>query len=130
MQGFLPIQTINPNEKFVFIGNQVKAPIEAIGNYRLILDTGHHLDLFQTLYVPSVSRDLVSLSKLDTTGHSFKFGNECFSLFKHKHFIGFGVLYDGLYKLKLDNLFVETLLTLHHNVGTKRGSINESSAYL
>ena len=77
MQGFLPIQTINPNEKYVFMGNQVKAPVEAIGSYCLILDTGHHLDLFQTLYVPSVTRDLVSLSKLDTIGHSFKFGNEC-----------------------------------------------------
>ena len=51
-------------------------------------------------------------------------------MFKHKHFIGSGVLCDGLYKLKLDNLFVETLLNLHHNVGTKRGSIDESSSYL
>ena len=59
-------QTINPNEKFVLMGNQVKAPIEAIGTYRLILDTKYYLDLFQTLYVPSISRNLVSLSKLDT----------------------------------------------------------------
>ena len=49
MQGFLTTQTTNPNEKFVFMGNRVKAPVEAIGTYRLILDTGHHLDLFQTL---------------------------------------------------------------------------------
>ncbi|XP_022846239.1 uncharacterized protein LOC111368978 [Olea europaea var. sylvestris] len=78
--GFLSTQTINPNEKFVLMGNRVKAPVEAIGTYRLILDTGHHLDLFQTLY--------------------------------------------------LDNLFAETLLTLHHNIGTKRGLLNERSANL
>ena len=130
MQGFLTTQTTNPNEKFVFMGNRVKAPVEAIGTYRLILDTGHHLDLFQTLYVPSVSRNLISLSKLDSVGYSFQFGNGCFSLFKHNLFIGSGTLCDGLYKLKLDNLFVETLFTLHHNVGTKRGLMNESSAYL
>ncbi len=35
-----------------------------------------------------------------------------------------------MYKFKLDNLFVETLLTLHHNVGTKCGLVNESSASL
>ena len=58
-------RTTNPNEKFVFMGNQVKAPVESIRTYRLILDTGHHLDLFQTLYVPFVSRNLVSLSRLD-----------------------------------------------------------------
>ena len=66
------------------MGNRVKVPVEAIGTYRLILDTGHCLDLYQTLYVPSVSRNLVSLSKLDVFGYNFKFGNGCFSLFKHK----------------------------------------------
>ncbi|KAA0045169.1 Retrovirus-related Pol polyprotein from transposon TNT 1-94 [Cucumis melo var. makuwa] len=33
-------------------------------------------------------------------------------------------------QLKLDNVFAESLLTLHHNVGTKRGQTNELSAYL
>ena len=112
------------------MGNRVKAPIEAIGTYHLILDTGYHLDLFETLYVPSISRNLISMSKLDTLGFSFTFGNGCFNLFKHNHFIGFDILCDGLYKLNLDNLFVKTLLTLHHNVGTKRGLVNEHSAYL
>jgi len=43
---------------------------------------------------------------------------------------GSGTLYDGLYKLNLDNLYVETLITLHHNVGTTRSLVNECSAYL
>ena len=32
--------------------------------------------------------------------------------------------------MKLDNLYVETVLTLHHNVGTKRSLVNERSAFL
>ena len=44
--------------------------------------------------------------------------------------IGSGTLYDGLYKLNLDNLYVETLMTLHHNVGTKRSLVDERFAYL
>jgi len=32
--------------------------------------------------------------------------------------------------INLDNLYVETLMTMHHNVGTKRGLVNECSAYL
>jgi len=106
MQGFLTIQTTSSNEKFVFMGNRVKTPVEAVGTYCLKLDTGHHLDLLETLYVPSLSRNLVSLSELDITGYSFNFGNGCFSLFKHNHLIGVGVLCDGLYKLKLDGLYV------------------------
>ena len=112
------------------MGNRVKVSVEAVGTYHLTLDTGRHLDLFDTFYVHSISRNLISLSKLDTSGYYFKFGNECFSLFKQNIFIGYGILCDGLYKLKLDNVFAESLLTLHHNVGTKRDQTNESSAYL
>ena len=39
MQGFLMTQTIKPNEKFVFMGNRIKAPVQAIGTFHLILDT-------------------------------------------------------------------------------------------
>ena len=74
------------------MGNRVKALIEAVETYHLKLDTRHHLDLLENLYVPSLSRDLVSLSKLDATGYYFNFGNGCFSLFKHNHLIGTSVL--------------------------------------
>jgi len=130
MQGFLTIQTISPNEKFVIIGNRVKAPVEAVRTYHLKLDTRHHLDLLETLYVPSLSRNLVSLSKLDVTEYSFNFGNGYFSLFKHNRLIGTYVLCDGLYKLKLDVLYVGTILTRHHIVGTKPSLVNERSTFL
>ncbi|KAA0032875.1 Retrovirus-related Pol polyprotein from transposon TNT 1-94 [Cucumis melo var. makuwa] len=67
-EGFLTTRTTNPNERFIFMENRVKVPVEAMGTYRLTLDTGHHLDLFDTFYVPSISRNLISLSKLDTLG--------------------------------------------------------------
>ncbi|XP_075076904.1 uncharacterized protein LOC142163508 [Nicotiana tabacum] len=91
--GFLTIQTTNPNKDFLFMGNRMKAPIESIWTYCLILETGRHLDLLQTLY-------------------------------------GSGFLSDGLYKLKLDIGFSESLLTVQYNVGIKRSSLNESSTYL
>jgi len=101
----------------------VKTLVEVVETYRLKLDTIHHLDLLETLYVPSLSSNLVSLSKLDVTGYSFNFSNGCFSLFKHNHLIGIDVLCNGLYKLKLDDLYTETVLTLHHSVGTKRSLV-------
>jgi hypothetical protein len=130
MQGFLSIHTINPNENFMLMGNWVRASIEAIGTYRLFLDTGHHLDLFQTFYVPSIFRNLVTLPKLDLDGYFINFGNKSFSLFKNTSFVGSGILCDRLYKFKLNDQFAETLLTLHHNVGTKHSLINENSSNL
>jgi len=130
MQGFLTTRTIKPNEKFVFMGNKEKVQVEAVWTYHLILDTGFYLDLLDTFYVPSISRNLISLSKLDVAGYSFKFGNGCFILYKSTCMIGSGTLSYGLYKLNLDNLYAETFMTMHHNVGTKRGLVNECSAYL
>jgi hypothetical protein len=124
MQGFLLIQAINPNENFMLMGNRVRASIKAIGTYRLFLNTNHHLDLFQTFYVPSISRNLVSLPKLDLDGYFINFGNKSFSLFKNTSFVGSGILCDHSYKFKLNDQFAETLLTLHHNVSTKRSLIN------
>ena len=108
----------------------MKVSIEGIGTYHLILDTGYHLNLLQIVYVPSVSRNLVSLSKLDVCGFNFKFGYGCFNLYKNTSFIGSGIFFDGLYKLKLDNLFVEFLLAIHHNIGIKHSLSNENSVYL
>ncbi|KAK9128170.1 hypothetical protein Syun_016967 [Stephania yunnanensis] len=62
MQGFLSIHPISRTEKFLFMGNRMKARIEGIGTYRLILDTGYFLDLEKCLYVPECSSNLVSVS--------------------------------------------------------------------
>ena len=79
MQGFLPIQTINPNEKYVFMGNQVKALVEAIGSYCLILDTGHHLDLFHMVLKTRPDRPVRPVGPPGPTGWTagrsrFRFG--------------------------------------------------------
>jgi len=112
------------------MGNRENVPVEAVGTYRLIIDTEFYLDLMDTFYLPSIFRNLVSLFKLDVAEYSFKFGNGCFSLYQRTYLIEYGTLYDGLYILNLDNLYVETLMTLHHNVGTKRSLVNECSAFL
>ena len=80
--------------------------------------------------MPSLSRNLVSLSKLDVTKYSFKFGNGCFSLFKHNHLIGTDILCGGSYKLNLNGLYAKTILTLQHKVGTKHSLVYERSGFL
>ena len=112
------------------MGNKEKVSMEAVRTYRLILDTRYHLDLMDNFDVPSIIRNLISLSKIDIVGQYFKLGNGCFSLFKCTCMIGFGTLYDDLYKLNLDNLYAETLMTLHHNVDTKHSLVDKSFAYL
>jgi len=89
------------------------------------------LDLLDNFFIGTGNfRNLVSLFKLNVVGYSFKYENGCFSLYKHTCTIETGTLSNGLYKLNLDNLYAKTLMTLHLNVGTKHGLVNECSAYL
>ena len=53
------------------MGYHMKAQIEGIETYRLILETEYHLDLLQTLYVPSVSTNYISLSRLNVSRFYF-----------------------------------------------------------
>jgi len=131
MQGFLMIRTINPNEdRFLFMENGMKSSIEGIGTYRLILESGYVLDLYSTLYVPSLSRNLISVSKLDISGFRCMFGSGCFDLYKNTDNVGSGILIDGLYKLKLNDTYANSLLNVVNNVGYKRSMLNENSAFL
>nr|ABW74556.1 copia-like pol polyprotein [Boechera divaricarpa] len=78
-QGFSSIQPIRGAEQYLFMGNRMKALIEGIGTYRLILDTGCHVDLESCLYVPECARNLVSISRL----HNF----DCIKGKQTKHIV-------------------------------------------
>ena len=130
MQGFSTIQITNPSDQdFIFMGNKDKAPVKAIGTYRLNLCSDYVLDLCQTLYVPSISRNLISVSALDKVGYSFEFGNGNFSLFKNSSCIGSGILIDGFYKLELKTPNAKINFTLHDKE-TKNKSSKDNNYFV
>ncbi|KAK3024423.1 hypothetical protein RJ639_043381 [Escallonia herrerae] len=99
LQGFLSVKKLNKGDRNVLVGNGEKAQVEAVGILRLVLESGFNLDLVDTVYVPSMTRNLISVSRLDAYGYSFKFENKDFSLFLYARVIGFGLLEGNLYKL-------------------------------
>ena len=74
------------------------------------------MDICFKLYVPTFHHNLVSSSIVDVIGFLFKFGSKSFYILKNNKVIGFEILCDGLYKFKLDNVFIKALMTLHHNI--------------
>jgi len=88
LRGFLSIQPIRGAEKLVYMGNKMKARIEGIGTYRLILDSGCCLDLEKCLYVFVCARNLISVAKLDKLGFNFRIGNGSLSLYKNLYYYG------------------------------------------
>ena len=130
MQGFLIIRKPKESEKFLYMGNRLKVEVIAVGTYCLLLETGHRMELLNTFYVPSISRNLVSLSKLDSTGYSVLFSFGQLSLMLNFVTVGSGIFCDGLYKISLNHEFAQALIILHSNVGSKRGLINANSSIL
>ena len=108
----------------------MKAGIEDIRAYILILDTGCHVDLEGCLYVPRCAKNLVFVAKLDRLGFSFKIENNVFSMFKNMYCYGSSTLVDGLYCFNLDVKFKESLFNAECDVSSKRNVHNDSSAYL
>ena len=91
---------------------------EAIGTLFLVLEGGFNLYLNNTLYVPSMTRNLISVSKLDRFGYDFKFGHNGLKVYFDSHFIGAGSLDNDLYKFNLENNFEKSLLSMDVNVIT------------
>ncbi|KAK3005038.1 hypothetical protein RJ639_017311 [Escallonia herrerae] len=112
-KGFLSVKKLNKGDRNVLVGNGEKAQVEAVGTLRLVLESGFNLDLVDTVYVPSMTRNLISVSRLDAYGYSFKFENKGFSLFLYSRVIGFGLLEGNLYKLLLNASFTESLKTMN-----------------
>ncbi|CAD5174224.1 unnamed protein product, partial [Musa acuminata subsp. malaccensis] len=77
--------------------NELTSMLISMGTYRLRLETGHLMDLVDTCYVPTISRNLISLSRIDELGYCISFGSGKLSIFYDSIKVGSGILCDGLY---------------------------------
>ncbi|KAH9714963.1 Integrase catalytic domain-containing protein [Citrus sinensis] len=122
----------NEGELIVHMGNGVTAKVESIGVVRLHLATCHVLDLLDTAYIPSIRRNLISVSILDRCGYTFHFGDRKVYLFRNSELVGSGTLYDGLYMIDLFSRAVESSSNAHvmHVVSSNRVRVDENSSML
>ena len=118
-------------ELSIAVGNGVNVGVENIGTASLKLSSGFELTLSNVVYVPSMRRNLISISVLDKCGFMFVFGNNEVKISCNSSLIGSGVLSDGLYLLNLDpNSIVQHQTDVCNVVGNKRGRVTESSSML
>jgi hypothetical protein len=122
-------------ERCVKVTNRVQADVEAVGNLSLELVDGFTLLLRDVLYVPSLQRNLISVSCLDSDGYDCHFGNgKCKILFNNAC-VGLAFLQDELYLLSLcENVnFVYDVnehVSSSKNVNRKRKRTHDASSKL
>jgi hypothetical protein len=85
LQGFHMRQTLRKGERSIRVTNGVDAEVEAIRELLLELNNGFILRLNNVLYVPSLSRNLISISCLDDDRFDCQFDNrQCLILFDNE----------------------------------------------
>ena len=69
MQGYLHFWKPISEEKYVESGTDTSARVEGIETLKLLLNTGHFVDLIDTFVVPSFRRNQVFVSTMDKFGY-------------------------------------------------------------
>jgi len=118
LQGFISLRKLSDVESKIIMGDEARALVVSLN-----LPSGHVLLLKDVVYVPSMRRNLISVSILDKCGYTFESGNGKLVYF-NSIIVGSGVLYDGLYMLNLNDMFVNSV------IGHKRSRIDENSSML
>jgi transposase InsO family protein len=123
LQGLQNLRKPVGSEHSILLGNKMGSHVEAIGTCYLILSSGFVLKLEKTFYVPSFSRNLISVSRLVPFEYSFTFSGSSFSLFYKSDCVGNGTLSDVF-------TVNATYDSMHVHTGIKRCVINEDSSKL
>ncbi|KAD6120226.1 hypothetical protein E3N88_11497 [Mikania micrantha] len=132
-QGFLTIRRLERNQRTLKLGDRKELFVAAVGTLELILKTGLCIKLYDTLYIPEISRNLVSGPKLDMDGFYVSHSNGKLTISSNSQVFGTGLLDGGLYKLELDDDFSRSLLSYNINENstkTKRKRDLETSSML
>ena len=107
----------------------MRSHVKNVGTCRIVLESRFILDLVDTFYVSSYSRNLISISKLDKFGFAFKFENSKLIIMKNSMNIGSAYMCDGLYRLKTKFQIQESHSIENTMIGNKRG-LKDDQSYL
>lgn len=125
LKGFKTKRKPSESEVNLLVGNGNRVNVQFIGLVELRLESGFVLQLRDTLYVPSMRRNLISLSRLDDCGFSFSFNKGLCSLSYNSQVVGKAHKNDGLYVLRVDSNLYNTLHV--QTIGYKRPLLKDTS---
>ena len=112
------------------MGDGSKVKVDFFGMIKLRLATESFLLLHDVAYIPSLSRNLISVFILDRQGYSFSFGGGKVDIFSNSVLIGNDVLFGNLYSLSLHHGPLCDSSFLNSVVGCKLARMNLSSSML
>ncbi|MCQ7222035.1 DDE-type integrase/transposase/recombinase [Salmonella enterica] len=117
VQGLRRTRALTKGEVDLRVGNGARVAAVAVGTYLLSLPSGLVLELDECCYVPSITKNIISVSCLDKKGFSFIIKDNCCTVYLKDMFYCSAHLMNGLYILDMENPI--------YNINTKRLKSNE-----
>jgi hypothetical protein len=138
LQGFHTRRALRRGERSIRVTNGVETEVKVIRELPIELNNGFILRLHNVFYVPSLSRNLISVSCLDDDGYDYQFGNrQCLILFDNK-VVGLAFQQDKLYMLSMhenvnvvcndENVVCKDKVYLSTNVSSKRKRCDDATS--
>ena len=127
VQGLKRSRQLKKGEVDLRVGNGSKVAALVVGSYELTFPSGLLLVSDNCYYVPTICRNIISVSCLDNDGFSFIIKNNNCSIFHTDMFYANAYLQDGLYVMNLQKFNNSHV----YNITTKKFKSNDlNSTYL
>ncbi|GKA11600.1 retrotransposable element Tf2 [Tanacetum coccineum] len=112
----------------LYMGNGIRAAVEAIESFDLILPSVLIIVLDNCHFTPTVTRGVVSISRLVNNGYIQTFTNYGISVSKDNVFYFNAIPRDGIYEIDMHNIYSN--VSSNYNVSNKRAKHGLDSYYL
>jgi hypothetical protein len=103
MQALSERRMLNRGEVQLRVRKRASVVAIAIGFVKLFLPSGLLLKLKDDYFVPSISKNIISILCLDMDDYDFIIKNKCCSIYKDNIFYVSPLIKNGLYLLDLEN---------------------------
>ncbi|GKB98641.1 retrotransposon protein, putative, ty1-copia subclass [Tanacetum coccineum] len=112
----------------LYMGNGMRVAVEVIGSFDFILPSGLIIVLDNCHFAPTVTRGVVSISRLVKNGYSHTFTNYGISVLKDNVFYFNAIPRDGIYEIDMHNIYPN--VSSNYNVSNKRAKHGLDLYYL
>ncbi|GJS88884.1 zinc finger, CCHC-type containing protein [Tanacetum coccineum] len=127
-QGLRASRKLKPGALSLYVGNGQREAVEAIGNFDLSLPSGLVIVLNNCHYAPSITRGVISVSRLYEDGFINRFVNNTIQVSRNNMIYFSDIPRDGIFEIDLCNSYANN--SCMYAVSNKRAKLDLDSALL
>ncbi|GJR76541.1 zinc finger, CCHC-type containing protein [Tanacetum coccineum] len=127
-QGLRASRKLKPGALSLYVGNGQREAVEAIGVFYLCLPSGLEIVLNNCHYAPSITRGVISVSRLYEDGFINRFVNNTIQVSRNNMVYFSAIPRDGIFEIDLSNSYANE--SSIYTVSNKRAKLDLDSALL